>query len=134
MTTVYDLYNGERETIQKYFAYRGYQWPSAMDALLFLTTELVELWDAVLDGDAVDLPDEMMPVYYSLRKNQRAIERYLRRDTGYVRNDQSPLTVDLAGEIGDVMMMLEVLARQMQQKTPRECMEDKMKRKGFVVE
>ena len=134
MATIYDLYNHEpttRETIAGYYAFRGLKWPGAAEALLFLTTEIVELWDAMTDSSTIDIPDDLMPTYYSLRQARNEIEQYLRCDGGFIRNNQPAGSVDLPGEVGDVRMMLEVLTMTAHLPDAETCMIGKMRKKGY---
>lgn len=134
MATIYDLYSQTttRKEIQDYYNFRGLKYPDTAEALFFLTTELAELWDALIDSGSMDMPDDLMPTYYSLRSARAELERYLRRDGGFIRNNEPSGEASEADEVGDVLMMLEVLAMVTHLPDAKTCMMRKFAKKGFT--
>lgn len=86
--------------VERYFKARGYQMPTAEQAFLFLTSEVGELADALVHAQS----------------------------DGWVRNNERERKIE--GEIGDVMCMLIVTARQLGM-DPIEVMLEKFRSKGF---
>jgi NTP pyrophosphatase (non-canonical NTP hydrolase) len=90
-----------RVVVNEYFQFRGYADPDATQALLFLTSEIGELAD-----------------------------RFVHTQSKWVRNNPENKSDDVAGEIGDVLMMLTKFAERAGV-DPIRAMLEKFKKKGF---
>ena len=90
-----------RVLVNEYFQFRGYHDPDASQAFLFLASEVGELADKFVHGQA-----------------------------SWVRNNPDAKNDDIAGEIGDVLMMLTKFAEKIGV-DPIEAMLNKFERKGF---
>ena len=91
-----------RDTVNQYFQYRGYKEPDTVQAFLFLTSEIEELADKLVHQQSED----------------------------WVRNHPESKNDDIAGEIGDILMMLTKTADTLGL-DPMDCMLEKMSAKGF---
>ena len=91
-----------RDTVNRYFQVRGYKEPDTVQAFLFLTSEVGELSDKLVHRQSED----------------------------WVRNHPESKNDDIAGEIGDILMMLTKTADTLGL-DPMDCMLEKMARKGF---
>mgnify|MGYP001310960742 CR=1 FL=1 len=88
--------------VNGYFKFRNYKEPDTTQAFLFLTSEVGELADKLVHVQSED----------------------------WVRNHPENKNDDIAGEIGDVLMMLTKTAATLGL-DPIDCMLEKMERKGF---
>lgn len=114
------------EEINDYYEKRGLKTPDAIEALMWMISEVGELVEAYIieTGDAK----------YRLTLNNfiavcRDIEKRVAKRPGWVRNNQPKGTYDLPGEAGDVRMMLEVFCQQARLPESGVCLRAKMERK-----
>ena len=118
------------ELVEQYYTHRGYVTPKTDEALLFLVSEVGELCEAYLSL--------YRPRSFSTRMFLNLVSRIGRTADGivsgkaaWVRNGDRKKTASAAYEIGDVQMMLTVVAGSLELE-PVGCMLDKMASKGFV--
>lgn len=132
-----------REDIEKYYAQRGLVEPNAVQSLMWLTTEVIELYDAyvrtvwkAMDSDpkfaSQDLTASELVQYRTLMDVRTQLEKSLaERNPNWVRNQQDQRAPDLAGEIADVYMMLDRFAKEIGTATPAELLMNKLRLKGY---
>lgn len=90
------------EIVNDYFAFREYKEPDTVQAFLFLASEVGELADKLVHTQSEE----------------------------WVRNNPENKNDDIAGEIGDVLMMLTKTAQTLGM-DPVGCMLNKMRKKGW---
>ena len=114
------------DEIKSYYHKRGLKEPTALEALMWMISEVGELVEAYIveTGDAK---------YRHTLKNFiaicRDIEKRVAERPGWVRNNQPKNTYDLTGECADVLMMLSVFADKAGLPEPEVCLREKMERK-----
>lgn len=118
-----------RDRIDLYYHLRGLKHPNATQAMLWLITELSELAAAVVATSGQPRNPDVISAYAALEVSADIAEKALTSVPGWVRNNQADGTVDLPGEIGDVLMMLDRVADTLNQPEPHACLEKKMTRK-----
>jgi len=119
------------DEIKSYYQKRGLKEPTALEALMWLISEVGELVDACCQTpDAISGVGLQLDIYLSVLIDQcRVIERTVAEQSGWVRNNQPKGTYDLPGEVGDVLMMLSVFAEKAGLPEPEVCLREKMERK-----
>lgn len=118
-----------RERIDLYYHLRGLKHPNATQAMLWLITELSELAEAVVAATGQPKNPDVIAAFAALEISADMAEKALTSVPGWVRNNQTEGTLDLPGEIGDVLMMLDRVADTLNQEEPHICLERKMTRK-----
>jgi len=121
-----------RDKIQEYYNFRGLKTPSALEALLFLMSEIGEMAEAWYtdNQDATDSMSEHWAIVEIADLGRKCDELVSQRG-GWVRNNGRAGEADLDGEIGDVLMMLDRFAFSAKRPEPADLLYVKMRRKGF---
>jgi hypothetical protein len=128
----------DRTTIDAYFEHRGYKNPDSTEAFLFLLSEMGELAEVFLAfeyGPTVVRNDcKIREVILQMRKLGMIADDLASGRGGWVRNNGRKGPLDLPGEIGDVLMMLDRVAKALGTPEPGDCLKFKMQVKGFDFE
>jgi len=117
------------QTIQKYYAARGLQWPLAKDALWFFLSEVGELAEAYLVHHADGLTDEEVHMLKTFADEGFHADEIVSRVEGWVRNNDRVKKEDISKEVADCEMMLSVFMYSLTQSTPDDALLQKMKEK-----
>lgn len=117
------------QTIQKYYAARGLQWPQAKDALWFFLSEVGELAEAYLVHHEDDLTDEEVHMLKTFADEGFHADEIVSRVEGWVRNNDRVKKEDIGKEVADCEMMLSVFMYSLTHSTPDDALLQKMKEK-----
>lgn len=97
-----------REVINQYYALRGLVPPNDSESLLWLISEIGELVDAWLYTKKRHLsPDARYVFNEAITLGKRAELAVAKNGKEWVRNQHPKHEIELGGEIGDVLMMLD---------------------------
>ena len=121
--------NSLKDYIDGYFSFRGYKTPNAIDALLFLISEVGELAEAHLAEFGASGSTRLM-LLVMVQVGQWA-DRLVSGRSAWVRNLDRKKAPSVKFEIGDVQSMLERYAGQAGYGDPVGCMMDKFEDKGY---
>jgi NTP pyrophosphatase (non-canonical NTP hydrolase) len=127
-----------RQLINEYFEFRGYDDPNRLQALLFLISEVGELVEAYRELFPADIeeatPQDKTALQATIEAGRLA-DRTVSGQSAWVRsNGRLEKSADLAGEVADVLMMLDRFSLEADLETPAACLMKKMERKGFNVD
>lgn len=117
------------QTIQKYYAARGLQWPQAKDALWFFLSEVGELAEAYLVHHKDDLTDEEVHMLKTFADEGFHADEIVSRVESWVRNNDRVKKEDIGKEVADCEMMLSVFMYSLTHSTPDDALLQKMKEK-----
>ncbi len=117
------------QTIQKYYAARGLQWPQAKDALWFFLSEVGELAEAYLVHHEDDLTDEEVLMLKTFADEGFHADEIVSRVEGWIRNNDRVKKEDISKEVADCEMMLSVFMYSLTHSTPDNALLQKMKEK-----
>lgn len=116
--------------VEKYYQFRGYKRPDALQALLFLVSEVGELAEAYLYQQHVaDVATE--DFLREVAEDGRVADALVSGQQQWVRNGDRRKAPVLADEVADVLMMLVVFAGCMGIDTAHALLA-KMRKKGFT--
>ena len=118
------------DEIKSYYVKRGLKEPTAIEALMWLISEVGELVEAHCTPEIIsnmNISDSIEIVSLIMQCN--VIEDIVAKRSGWVRNNQPKGTYDLPGECADVLMMLSVFADKAGLPEPETCLREKMERK-----
>ena len=119
-----------RSLIDTYYEARNLTTPDAKEALFWLISEIGELTEAWLVQDK-SIPSngarEILVAMVMLGKRADIAVSEMRGN--WLRNFQPSGTIDLEGEVGDVLMMLNRFAQAANLPTPEQCWLDKADQK-----
>lgn len=125
------LRNSQSSIVDDYYRFRYEDVkPDAKQTIKWLASEFGEMIEAWMEQqtDLTPLERQVFEDYVRLGK---VAENLVRNDRAWIRNNDRNKTPNLPNEIGDVQMMLIVLAQQCGLPDPNSCMAAKMKSKGF---
>ena len=114
------------ETIQKYYAARGLQWPGAKDALWFFLSEVGELAEAYLVHHENELTAEEVAMLKTFADEGFHADEIVSRVEGWVRNNDRVKKEDISKEVADCEMMLAVFMYSLTQTSPDDALLAKM--------
>ena len=117
------------QTIQKYYAARGLQWPGAKDALWFFLSEVGELAEAYLVHHQDELMEEEIQMLEKFTGEGLHADEIVSRVDGWVRNNDRIRKEDIHKEVADCEMMLSVFMYSLSKRTPDDALLAKMKEK-----
>jgi len=117
------------QTIQKYYAARGLQWPCAKDALWFFLSEVGELAEAYLVHHENELTAEEVEMLKIFADQGFHADEIVSRVEGWVRNNDRIKKEDISKEVADCEMMLSVFMFSLTQNSPDDALLKKMKEK-----
>lgn len=116
--------------VEQYYQYRGYARPDALQALLFLVSEVGELAEAYLHQQQVaDIATE--DFLREVVEDGRVADALVSGQQSWVRNGDRKHAPVLADEVADVLMMLVVFAGCMGIDAAQALLA-KMRKKGFT--
>lgn len=118
-----------RETIDQYYALRGLTPPNDSESLLWLISELGELVDAWMKTKHPDLPSDARYVFDEMITLGSEAEAAVTNGKHWIRNNQPKGSIELGGEIGDVLMMLDRFAAATSHQEPKHELMTKLRRK-----
>ncbi len=124
-----------RKVIDAYFEQRELKHPEALEALLFLLSEVGELTEAYLrsvyDPDLVK-GSAILELLEEVIRNGNEADALVSGRKDWVRNNgRAASKADLDGEIADVFMMLDRLACSLNKRSPAYLLTEKMRTHGF---
>lgn len=118
--------NNLRPTIDAYYAARQMTSPDDSESLLWLLSEIGELVDAWLRSKERNLsPDTRFILDEAVTLGVEA-ERIVASTKRWIRNNQPKGSIELGGEIGDVLMMLDRFALAIGESEPETLLRYKM--------
>lgn len=120
-------FQNSRQKIDEYYAFRKYVDPEPVECLLWFLSEVGELCETF----KTEHPVYSLPISRAVLTGWESEQLIARNGKSWVRNNQNQLHVDVSGEIADVYMMLDRFAKSQGLGSPEECLQKKMKEKGF---
>lgn len=119
-----------REIIDQYYSLRGLVTPNDTESLLWLISEVSELVEAWrISGKRKLTPDASYVFDEVITLGKEAELAVAKNGKEWIRNRQFKGTVDLGGEIGDVLMMLDRFAAAVSHQEPKHELMTKLRRK-----
>lgn len=116
-----------RNKIDKYYEFRKYVDPEPVECLLWFLSEVGELAQTF----KTEHPSYYMPIRRAVLTGLESEQLLARNGKAWIRNNQDQSKHDVVGEIADVYMMLDRFAKSQGLPSPEECLQQKMKAKGF---
>lgn len=119
------------DEINDYYQRRRLKEPDALEALMWLISEVGEQVDAYLhDPNVLEKGDILLQyTFYDIIDLCNHVEEKVASRSGWTRNNQPKGTYDLPGEAGDVLMMLAKFCQKAGLPEPDQCLREKMARK-----
>ncbi len=125
-----------RQVINKYYDFRQLKAPDALEAFLFLLSEVGELAEALQgNSDFPELDDyDLFSIFETIKAEGRYADGLVQARGGWVRNNGRKGDLDLKGEFADCLMMLDRTAEAMGYPGLEELLIEKMARKGLRLD
>lgn len=119
--------------IDDYYAFRKYENPTRLQALLWLLAESSELIEAyrVAYGNVDSITPGERTALQMAEMAGKLAESAVEGQASWVRNNDRVRAPDVGDEIGDVFMMLERFSQAVGEPDPVECFIRKSVKKGY---
>jgi NTP pyrophosphatase (non-canonical NTP hydrolase) len=124
-----------RQLINTYYGQRQLKAPDALEAFLFLLSEIGELAEALQgNSDFPELDDyDLFSIFETIKAEGRYADGLVSMRGGWTRNNGRKGDLDLKGEFADCLMMLDRTAEAMGCPGLKEMLIEKMTHKGLKL-